>query len=70
MGLVIQTAGIIWFMRGCVLLVQGSNPSKQEGAKGMTFIGAGILAMNFQYTIGIVNYAMNGLMRLTGFTGG
>jgi hypothetical protein len=66
MGIIIQTAGLIWFVRGCVLLVHGSEPGVQEGPKGLTFICAGILAMNFEYTFGILNYFMNKLLSLTG----
>ncbi len=66
MGIVIQTAGLIWFVRGCVLLVHGSAPGVQEGPKGLTFIAAGILATNFEYTFGILNYCMDHLLSLTG----
>ena len=66
MGMVIQTAGVIWFVRGCVLLVHGSAPGAQHGTKGLAFIVAGIFATNFEYSVGIVNYCMNHLMLLTG----
>lgn len=64
MIIIIKTAGILWFIRGCVLLTHGSEPDNKFGAKGMTFIIAGILAMNFQGTVGILNYVMSGLMNL------
>lgn len=66
MGILIQTAGLIWFVRGCVLMVHSSDPGVQYGTKGLIFIGAGILAMNFQYTMGLLSYALDGLMRLSG----
>ncbi|MCC5013747.1 MULTISPECIES: type IV secretion protein IcmC [Legionella] len=50
MGLIIQTAGLIWFIRGCVLLVTASEPGVQQGGKGLAFLFAGVLAMNFENT--------------------
>lgn len=58
MLLIIQTAGIIWFVRGTSLLVNASNPGIQHGAKGLTFLIAGILAINFQGTMSTINTAM------------
>ncbi|MCP0914054.1 MULTISPECIES: type IV secretion protein IcmC [Legionella] len=65
MKVVIQTAGLIWFVRGSVMLVHSSNPGVQEGPKGLAFIVAGILAMNFQGTIDALNYFMDYLLKLT-----
>ena len=66
MGILIQTAGLIWFVRGCVLVVHASDPGAQDGPKGLVFICAGILAMNMEYTYGALNYLMNKLLSLTG----
>lgn len=66
MGILIQTAGLIWFVRGCVLLVHGSEPGVQEGPKGLAFVAGGILAMNFEYTLAGVNYVVSHLLDLTG----
>jgi hypothetical protein len=66
MGIVVQTAGLIWFIRGCVLLVHGSEPGVQEGPKGLAFVAGGILAMNFEYTMGALNYIVSHLLDLTG----
>lgn len=66
MGLLIQTAGLIWFIRGCVLLVHSGEPqAKKYGSKGLLFLFAGILAMNFENTIGAIDAAMNWLENLT-----
>lgn len=46
----IQTIGVIWFIRGCVLLVHSSDPNVKWGSKGLVFLCAGVLAMNFQNT--------------------
>lgn len=56
MGILIQTVGIIWFVRGSVLVAQSSQPGTKLGPKGLVFIFAGILAMNFDNTIAMMNY--------------
>ncbi len=61
MGLLVQTAGVLWFVRGCVLVAQSSEPGTQHGPKGLVFIFAGILAMNFDNTIAALNYVMGGI---------
>ncbi|CEK09672.1 hypothetical protein [Legionella hackeliae] len=74
MILVIQTAGLIWFIRGCVLLVHASEPGVQWGPKGLVFLCAGILAMNFQNTASMLAAIVNQLVQLTitirSYTGG
>lgn len=65
MEIVLQMAGLIWFLRGCALVVQGSKPGAKEGKKGLTFIAAGILAMNLQASFGIITYLLDKLMSLT-----
>ena len=65
MGFLLQTAGLVWFVRGCVLLVHSTDGGEKEGPKGLAFLFAGILAMNFQYTYGMVNYIMTHLLSLT-----
>lgn len=63
MQVIIQTAGMIWFVRGSSLLIEASQPRQQHGMKGLVFIFAGILALNFETTIAtlqsIVNYLIN-----------
>ncbi len=68
MAVVIKTAGIIWFIRGSVLLIHSSQPGVQEGRKGLAYLCAGIFAMNFEYTLGMLNSSMNYLLKLTGMT--
>jgi hypothetical protein len=65
MGIIIQTVGIIWFIRGCVLLVHASEPGVQHGPKGLAFLCAGILAMNFENTAYYLNTVMDKLISLT-----
>jgi hypothetical protein len=65
MSLIIQTAGLIWFIRGCVLLIGASKPGEQHGPKGFAFLCAGILAINFQNTASVLNAALAYIMSLT-----
>lgn len=62
MGLLIRTAGIIWFIRGSVLLAHASQPGSKDGPKGLVFIIAGILAMNFDNTVAMVNTILDHLV--------
>lgn len=63
--IVIKTVGLIWFVRGCVLLVHASEPGIQHGPKGLAFLCAGVLAMNFEGSVEILNYIMEQLEDLT-----
>ncbi|KTD23172.1 hypothetical protein [Legionella londiniensis] len=65
MKVVILTVGLIWFVRGCTLLVHASQPGIQHGPKGLAFLCAGILAINFEGTIAALNYVMNNLITLS-----
>lgn len=62
--LLIQTAGLVWFVRGCVLLVVSSQPGVQEGPKGMVFIFAGIMSMNIETTAAILSTLMTEMAKL------
>ena len=55
MTFLIQTVGVLWFVRGSILLVHASEPGVKEGSKGLTFIFAGIFAMNFETTFEMLN---------------
>ena len=63
MGLIIKTVGVIWFVRGCVLLAQASEPGVQHGLKGLAFVCAGVFALNYDNTIAVLTWAME---KLTG----
>ena len=54
----IQTAGVLWFIRGSVLLAHASEPGVKEGSKGITFIVASIFAMNFENTVAMVDTSL------------
>ncbi|MDP1602061.1 MAG: type IV secretion protein IcmC [Legionella sp.] len=65
MGIIIRTAGVIWFIRGCVLLAHASEPGVQEGPKGVMFLIAGIFSMNFDSTVAYLNWAVAQLLSYT-----
>lgn len=65
MGMLIRTAGVLWFIRGCVLVAHASQPGTQQGPKGLVFIIAGILSMNFDNTIAMINTVLGYLISWT-----
>ncbi|MCR9192177.1 MAG: DUF308 domain-containing protein [Gammaproteobacteria bacterium] len=71
MTILIETIGIIWVIRGCVLLAHASHPeggqegSKGFGFKGFLFVVAGIFAINFHSTVDMMDTVMNYLIDLS-----
>ncbi len=65
MFVIIQTAGIIWFVRGVFLITNASQPGIQHGPKGLMFILAGILSMNLETTISWLSWVMSMLSTYT-----
>ncbi|WP_133129968.1 type IV secretion protein IcmC [Legionella yabuuchiae] len=63
--ILIKTAGLIWFVRGCVLLVHASEPGVQHGPKGLVFLCAGVMAVNFEGSIEVLNYVTDRLFSLS-----
>lgn len=59
MGVLIQTVGLIWFVRGCIMVVHASEPGHQNGMRGFFFIVTGIFAMNFLITMSVVADVVN-----------
>lgn len=59
---IIRVVGVIWFVRGCVLMVHASEPGVQHGKKGLMFLMAGILAMNFESTTAWLNWVASEAM--------
>ena len=51
MGLVIRTAGLIWFVRGCSMVATCERTGIKGWQKGLLFIIAGIFAVNFDNSI-------------------
>jgi len=70
--MLIQMAGFIWFMRGCVLLAHASQPeqgqegSKGHGPKGFLFIVASLFAVNIHATGNMLNHVMSQLILFAG----
>lgn len=60
--LLIRTIGMIWFIRGCVLIAHASEPGNQHGLKGLLFIIAGVFAINYEGSVAMLNWAMQGLI--------
>lgn len=56
--MLIRTTGLIWCVRGMVLLAQASEPGVQEGPKGLAFLVAGVFAFNFDNTVDAINYSL------------
>lgn len=63
--IIVKTVGVIWFMRGCVLLAHASEPGVQHGPKGLSFLVAGIFAVNFTLTLSAFNYVVEKLIHIT-----
>lgn len=55
MKIIIQTAGVIWFVRGIALMVQASEPGGQEGSKGLAYIVGGVLSIYIDDTMSWLN---------------
>ena len=71
MELLIETVGIIWFLRGCVLLAHSSKPNQgkqSHGLKGLVFLVAGLFSINFQSTVAAVNTVLKSFFSWTGFS--
>lgn len=72
MVMLIQTIGVIWFVRGCVLLSHASHPhnsqegSKRAGPKAVLFIIGGLFAINVYSTTGMINFMINHIMQIAG----
>ena len=64
MQVLIKTAGLVWFVRGTVLLVHAAKPGEQHGPKGFAFVLAGIGAINIQYTFAWVDWFFTYIMNL------
>ena len=70
MTIILKAVGILWFIRGCVLLAHAGSPGdiKDCSKKGLLFLIAGILAINIDDTGKILGSFMSKLTHL--FSGG
>ena len=66
-SLLVRTAGVLWFVRGCVLIAHSSEPGTKLGPKGLGFLIAGVLAMNFHDVAFILNSILSSLVQMSIF---
>ena len=64
-GLLVRFGGVIWFIRGCVLVAHSSEPGEKHGPKGLLFLIAGVFAMNFDNTVAGINWGFSYLINYT-----
>lgn len=64
MKIIIRTVGLLWFIRGSVLLMHASEPGVQHGPKGLVFLISGIFAMNIEGTFAGINFIIERLIEL------
>lgn len=57
--MLIETTGLIWFVRGCTLLLRMGKPGIKDGSRGFLYIAAGILAVNIDNTMAAIDYSLN-----------
>jgi len=62
MGVLIQTAGLIWFIRGSMMVLHAGKPGEPNGVRGFLFICAGVMAINFSLTLSAVDYIIKHLV--------
>lgn len=63
--ILVRTAGLIWFTRGCIIVVQSTKPGHQAGAKGSFYVFAGMMALNFKMTVQFAGFVMMHLTNLS-----
>ena len=60
---ILQLAGIIWFVRGLFMLMTGHEAGERlRHFKGVLYIVSGALAANFDYAISSTNYLIKAVM--------
>lgn len=58
-GKMLQLSGVVWFVRGCILVAHSSDPGVQHGERGFYFIVGGALASNYTGTISLIKSTVN-----------
>lgn len=65
MKVILKLAGIIWFARGSMMLYNIDEPSHREKSfMSLTYIFAGILAINLDAATAVMNYIINQIVHL------
>jgi hypothetical protein len=62
--MLIQLTGFIWFLRGCVLLAQASEPGGKHGSKGLAFLVGGLMALKANDTLSMIQGIFSKLQSL------
>lgn len=62
--ILMQVAGIIWFARGSMMLLEVSEPGKYKSYISMMYIFAGVCAINLDYFIASLTYSLNRLIAI------
>lgn len=65
LGILIQSFGLWWFVRGCLLLIHSSKPGNTGGKKGLFYVIGGVLALNFTLTTSAISYIVTQLIQLS-----
>ncbi len=65
MKVLLQAAGLLWFVRGTVLMVHAAEPGEQHGLKGFLFVIAGVISVNIEITIYTLNAIFQYLISFT-----
>ena len=63
--LIIKTIGLIWFVRGCILMTTASEPGSEHGIRGLIFVTAGTLSINFEAFTSMLNSLFDQLAALS-----
>jgi hypothetical protein len=61
MELMLRFAGLLWFIRGTVLIMHASTRGTKDGVKGLMFLIAGILSLNFDNTVSFLSYGISNI---------
>lgn len=64
-GVIIKTVGLIFFLRGCFLVLEPKHENSKSPFKGLFYLFAGILAINFDNTIYYLNWVMEKVAQFT-----
>jgi hypothetical protein len=65
MGMLLKTVGLIWFVRGCLLMVHASKPGEPHGLRGLLFVITGVFAMNFILAMSVIADAIEFLVGMS-----
>ena len=59
---IIELAGLFFFIRGCVLMANSSDPEVKHGWRGFVFLIAGVFAINCEATLSMLQASIESLV--------